>query len=103
MCPYSYYSDINLLCEKTEDFCGYVYYCHKVDKRINTNNWQICKEYNKKEITEGMNEILFVDKNGKLVVQIDKDTALSFDNPYDYVPTEVKIIKDTKGELKIKK
>lgn len=103
MCPYSEYREDNriLYCTKINDVCAYSYFCNKIGKCKNTDRYIICPELNKREVSIGMNLVRF-ERKGFLYIEVG-DQVIVMPNPYDYVPTEVKIYKDRDGNYKIKK
>lgn len=106
MCQFSEYREDNkLYCTKQNYICGHSYFCSKIGQYIHSQMASNCPIYinSEKEISEGMNRVLFADKKGNLTVEINTDFAVSIPNPYDYVPTEVNVYKDKSGNYKIKK
>lgn len=96
-----------MTCSLTNQRCSVVRYCGKVGDIINTDNYdKNCKTYLDKESTIGKssatpNKVLF-EKRGKLWIEESEDQVLIFDNPFDYVPKFVKLLKKPNGEYYIK-
>ena len=113
-CKYSEKENINelvdrhyLSCTLTNQRCAFVRYCGKVGDIINTDNCEKnCKTFLEKEANVGKtnitpNKVLF-EKRGKLWVEESADQVVVVENPYDYVPKFVKLLKRQNGEYYIK-
>ena len=116
-CKYSEKEEVSsngrhyLVCNITKQRCSAVRYCAKVGDIINTDNYdKNCVVYKEKVSNIGKTDQLtnkvILERRGKLWVETDDvETVVIVENPYDYVPSFVKLIKKQNGEyfIKVKK
>lgn len=102
-CKFSYYKKgLNLernylYCTKTSEICTLVKFCNTLNKIISTDNYKICKEYDKMKIPSGKNKVRF-EKNGKLIVELynkngETESCIEVINPFEEFPQFVELIK----------
>lgn len=99
MCSYLNLS--NGVCNITNQSCPYTYFCNRTytiqpSKNIPDN----CKIKQNRECPIGYYKVCF-ERRGKLYVQVNEYVEL-IDNPYDFVPSFVKLTKLKNGNCKIK-
>lgn len=103
MCQYSYYkpNDIKIYCRYTNTICIYPMYCDKINKWKVSNRGEKCMLKDKEliKIPKGANKVRF-EKHNQLYVEY-QDMVITIENPYDYVPYFVYLIK-LKEEFYIK-
>lgn len=103
-CKYSYQGDeLNgrayLNCNITKEICPRVRFCSTKGKIVNVDNAEInCNLAIKKKELIGYSELtpdkVVIEKNGTLWVNHHElDQVFTIKNPYDYIPTYVKLIK----------
>lgn len=108
-CKYSYQGKLvenrhYLYCNITDKMCTYVRYCGNINDIINSDGYINCPIPKEKESNIGMtnetpNKVL-CEKRGKLWIETNDEIGqvVALTNPYDTVPTFVKLEKDDNGE-----
>lgn len=90
------------LCTIIQAPCPYVYFCNKVnDWRPNKAMPKNCKIKLQQETPKGYYRVR-QERKGYLYVEVG-DITIKALNPFDYVPTFVKVTKLKNGEYRIKK
>lgn len=111
-CKYSYQDKQEpdgrhyLICKNSNQRCHAIRYCPDVRDIINTDNYKICPTYTTQESNIGYsidtpNKVLIVKDNQLWVENKDIDQVFIVNNPRDYIPKFVKLLKDENNEYYI--
>lgn len=88
-------------CNITKDICPYLYFCNKEKRyKVNSSMPSNCKIKQNAEIPNGYYKVCF-QRKGNLYISVDKKIEI-IKNPYDFMPTFVKMTKLKSGAWKIK-
>lgn len=88
-------------CNITKEVCPYLYFCNKIKKyKPSVSMSQECKVKEKKETPKGFYKVCF-EKKKFLYINVN-DQIQIIENPYDFIPSYVKMSKLKNGAWKIK-
>jgi len=96
-----------LLCSlSNNDKCPMIRYCPDVKDYINVDNYKLCKFYIEHESNIGWsistpNKVIIAKDNQLWVKDDELDQVFIVQNPYDYIPKFVKLLKNEHGDYYI--
>lgn len=89
------YRDKNI-CRINNNVCPWVYWCDKINAHKELSKMpKHCRIIDSIPVPDGYNKVEF-ERNGYLYVKVDNQT-IKIKNPFDYIPTMVKIYQSKSG------
>lgn len=90
------------LCALTKQSCPYMYYCNRKHMWIESKyKPAICKVEKQKECPIGYNRVIQI-RHGLLYIEVD-GKCIKIQNPFEYEPKYVKLVKTKDGDWTVER